>query len=336
MEKRTTSEKTVCRLSIAAALALVVGGIFLCGYLLGKLPDQWGMEVWKFLLYQVAGLLPIVAGGVWLTKLYRNGRRREGCSGTSGAVVFGIILVAVGTLLFIFSTGMVLPQWRHILISWQMLVVLAGVVQLCKAEASSGIILLSVGTFFLIPRIDAVFPGTLAVPADFKAAYWPILLVISGLAVIVGMALQRSGKGRTTGSCGSACRSRHPHSRSGMVAGQGVSAPDGTINYNYIFSGAEQVFLEPVFRGGSIRTVFGGMELDLRHTALPEGTTYLRVDALFGGVEVKAPADWNIVMESHSVFGGVGDERHAYKSPEQDGRQLVIVANCAFGGCSVE
>lgn len=335
MESTTTRGKTGCRLSIVASLALLLGGIGLGFYFLDLLSMQWGVEIWKFLLYEVAALLPIIAGGAWLTRLYRRGRNRERRSGMWGAVVFGVILVVAGVLLFIFSSGIVMPDWKRALLSWQMLLAVIGIIQLCKADAASGITFLAVGTFFLIPRIDSVLPGVIAVGPDFVSSYWPILIIIFGAALILGMAVKRSAynNGRQVCSC-----DRHRHGgldEAETVNGEAADS-DGTISYDYVFSGSEQVFLEPVFRGGSIRAVFGGMELDLRHTSLPEGTTVLRVDAVFGGVGIKAPQDWNIVIESHSILGGVQDERRAYKSPEQDGRKLVIAANCAFGGCSIE
>jgi predicted membrane protein len=96
----------------------------------------------------------------------------------------------------------------------------------------------------------------------------------------------------------------------------------------------EQVILDPVFKGGMIETVFGGMELDLRRTSLPEGETYLYVKAVFGGVEIKAPEDWLIEIRSEAVLGGVTDDR--IKSQNMDHtRKLIIVANAVFGGVTV-
>ena len=51
--------------------------------------------------------------------------------------------------------------------------------------------------------------------------------------------------------------------------------PEGWIIKNVVFGGTESVFLDPVFRGGDIDVVFGGIVIDLRNTTLPETTVYL-------------------------------------------------------------
>lgn len=333
MENTTARGRALCRLSIGASLIFILGGMGLCAYFFGMLSAQRGVEVWKFIFYEVLALLPIVGGGIWLAGLYRR-RSRDRRGGMWGVVLFGAVLVAAGIVLFIFSSGMVMAEWKRVIVSWQMLLVVIGVIQLCKADAASGITFLAVGTFFLIPRIDSALPGVIDVSPDFVSSYWPVLIMIFGVSLILGIVVRRHGSGerRHNCTCGSGEKGRQ-----GDEYQAEPGNPDGTVCYSYFFSGSEQVFLEPVFRGGSIRAVFGGMELDLRHTSLPEGSVFLRVDAVFGGVEIKVPDDWNIVLESHSIFGGVQDERGPYKLSERDGgRKLVIVANCVFGGCSIE
>jgi predicted membrane protein len=97
----------------------------------------------------------------------------------------------------------------------------------------------------------------------------------------------------------------------------------------------EQVILDPEFKGGYIETVFGGMDLDLRRTSLPEGETFLNIKAVFGGVEIKAPAEWFIEIRTNSSFGGVSDER--YKSQNIDfSKKLIITGEAVFGGITIE
>ena len=43
------------------------------------------------------------------------------------------------------------------------------------------------------------------------------------------------------------------------------------------------------FKGGTVQAIFGGIELDLRKTHLPEGETMLHIEAIFGGVELFVP-----------------------------------------------
>ena len=337
MEVMEKTNKTTCRLSVFAAAILVLAGIGLTGYFMSLLPSMSSLPVWQFVLYAVLGILPICIGGAWLTILYRRRLRTSGKNGAMHGIIFGLLLVTVGVLLFCFSAGLIMPQWKGIILSWQKLLIVLGIIEMCKLHGVAGLTLFSVGTFFLIPKIGYKFPYALDIVPDFTARYWPILIVIFGIALILGL-IFRNTKLAQNGQCRND-RHSHPkrsrHIRPEDVV-QDVSSTDGTINYNLVFTGYEQVFLEPVFRGGKISVSFAGMELDLRKTSLPEGVTYLTVDATFGGVEIKAPDDWNIEIESHSVFGGFRDDRRKYRDAVQQDRRLVIIANCTFGGGNVE
>lgn len=347
MEKMETNNKTVCRLSISAAVLLIFGGVFLCGYLLRQLPTSYGLTIGLFILWEAVAIAPIIIGGAWLRNLYRKRNTNSWRKGTIGGIVFGGLLVITGLLLFAFNSGTVMPEWKPVTISWQMLLITLGIINLWRPGITSGMILISVGTFFIIPRIGEMFPDVMDINPDFIVNYWPILIAIAGVSVILGLIL-RYDKINNNGynHRGRRCNCHRDYRKteytkstaSANVSGfaETAAGSDGKVNFSLVFSGSEHIFFEPVFRGGNISAVFGGMSLDLRRTTLPEGVTYLKVESIFGGVEIKAPEEWNIEIQSHSVFGGFSDSRTYYKENDNDNRKLVIIAECVFGGGEVE
>ena len=77
------------------------------------------------------------------------------------------------------------------------------------------------------------------------------------------------------------------------------------------------------------------MELDLRRTSLAEGDTFLYVKAVFGGVEITAPDNWDIEIHSKGFVGGVSDSR--VKNIEKDHtKKLIIIAQSTFGGIEIK
>jgi hypothetical protein len=107
----------------------------------------------------------------------------------------------------------------------------------------------------------------------------------------------------------------------------------GKVEYNFVFAGTEQVFLEPEFKGGEINVVFGGMSLDLRNTHLPEGkTTYLEINAVFGGVKILAPSTWDIELKGDAILGGFKDKRRKIVSNDSNAGHLIIKADCICSG----
>ena len=87
------------------------------------------------------------------------------------------------------------------------------------------------------------------------------------------------------------------------------------------------------FRGGSVTTMFGGGELDLRNATLAPGGATIRINALFGGGNLVVPAGWNI--ESKLVgIGGVGDARPKVERPD-DAPTLRLEGTAIFGGWGI-
>ncbi|MDR2915624.1 MAG: cell wall-active antibiotics response protein, partial [Tannerella sp.] len=158
-----------------------------------------------------------------------------------------------------------------------------------------------------------------------------VLIVVCGILILLG-AIIRPGRFRS-----GRFRKGHHHKgnwKENYTPGENENS-DGKINYQFVFSGTEQVILDPVFKGGRIDVTFGGMELDLRRTSLAEGDTFLSINTTFGGVEITAPDNWDIEIQAKSTIGGVTDSRD--KNTEKDRtRKLIIIATCTLGGIEIK
>lgn len=87
------------------------------------------------------------------------------------------------------------------------------------------------------------------------------------------------------------------------------------------------------FRGGSVTTMFGGGELDLRNATLAPGGATIRINALFGGGNLVVPDGWNV--ESKLVgIGGVGDGRPKVERTA-DAPTLRLEGTAIFGGWGI-
>ncbi len=223
-------------------------------------------------------------------------------------VVFGIIVVIVGALLMASNFGYLPYHLRNIFFSWQMLLIAFGLVNLVSSESkTTGLILISVGSFFLLPDLfDFSF--------NFIRLFWPLLLIVVGLSLI----LNKSYHG---------CWRRQ---RKDKVSEAGV------IDEFNVFSGSKRRFANEVFKGGEISNVFGGSELDLTQAILGDGETVLNIQYVFGGGTLIVPADWNVRIEVVSIFGGFSDERRIIKQSTDSSKVLVLKGNCVFGGGEIK
>jgi len=236
----------------------------------------------------------------------------------SKGILFGLLLVIAGVLFLSFNFNWINPVWRPILFSWPMILIVIGVVGFTKNNLLMSLFWLVLGLFFLLPRIAAAFPGSFTgIDGDFAQTYWPLLLILLGLCFIFRIILGRNMK----------CDGKH-HYHSDSVKGV-----NGTIDKRVVFGGSESIFLDPVFNGGTISAIFGGVVLDLRKTALPEGETCLDIDAIFGGVELFIPGDWVVETRLQTIMGGVEDKR-LISHPDHT-RKLVLRGDLMFGGCEI-
>lgn len=87
------------------------------------------------------------------------------------------------------------------------------------------------------------------------------------------------------------------------------------------------------FRGGSVTTMFGGGELDLRDATLDPAGATLQIKTLFGGGNLVVPEAWNIETKLSGI-GGVGDGRaKVERSP--DAPTLRLEGTNWFGGWGI-
>lgn len=241
----------------------------------------------------------------------------------NSALVIGLILVIVGSVIVLFNLDMISWKIKNLLISWQMLLIVIGLFQLNKKNVMPGVIILLIGVFFMIPKLNALYPNIFPFIPNFSAIFWPLILVIAGI-IIISKSVFNQDKNREYSHEGH--RKQRPYRN---------EQSDGTINENYIFSGSDQIFLDPVFKGGKIQAIFGGMTLDLRRTTLPEGVSVLKIEAIFGGVDIIVPESWDVKVVQNSFLGGFSDKRHGAILLEEN-KKLIIEATCVFGGGEVK
>jgi predicted membrane protein len=271
---------------------------------------------------------------------YRNHLRNK--------LIFGGLVIAVGIVLFGLNFGCIPQTLKPILFSWQMLIILLGIVELFCTRFFKGIILLLVGGFFLIPNFYRAFPEYCTwASEDFVQIYWPLLLIAGGIILIVYWLLPEKYKRNHHWHHWHHFRGdrRHQwyysydysHDNNGCKSdyrdnGKG----EKRMNKNVIFASCDEIYLDEVFNGGEINVVFGNVELDLRRTTLPEGETHLEINDVFGSVELCLPSTWNIEIHLDNVGASSNDSRHINSGNIDKTRKLVITGSVVFGCCEIK
>ncbi len=324
-----TRNGAACIASIIAASLLILGGLALLVYYLTAADGMFSIPVWQFSLYALSPVVPVVAGGMWINTMYRRGKTGAR-QWVGGGLALGLMLILVGVFMLGFATDSINMAWRPVFISWQMLVIVIGVFEMCKRRGhiAGGLVAIMAGYFFLIPRIARIFPGLIELPDNFISIYWPALFIAGGAAIIIGMITRP--KWLKTGS------PNRCFGESGRKSDYTSEDKSGMVKYDLIFGGTDQVFLDPEFNGGEINVIFGGVKLDLRNTKLPSHDVFLKISTIFGGVEILAPNDWDIELKSGALFGGFVDNRRKVVSHDENRGRLIMNTSCVFGGGEIK
>ena len=206
----------------------------------------------------------------------------------------GIILVLIGCAFLFRNLGWIPDITRHIF-SWPNILLLIGVGFLLSGKPKPALVLILIGAFFWTQRFWH-FDMSL---------FWPAILIVLGIMFLL--------------------RNRESVNKS--------NATDANkIDDAVIFSGSKKDFSSQAFEGGKISTMFGGTELDLREAKPVEGAT-LDLFIMFGGAELRIPANWNVVIEASPIFGGISDERDKVT---KDGPTIRIKGTVLFGGVEIK
>jgi hypothetical protein len=213
-----------------------------------------------------------------------------------GRLFFGLLIVAVGTVLLLDNAG-VLDAGEIFGTWWPAVLVLAGILTFAANPRHwpVALIITGIGVAFLLSNLDIVDIGNIVIPAA---------IILVGLLVIFGRGL-----------------------------GSRTEAGDRVNSFN-VFSGSEIASHSKQFQGGSISAVFGGAEVDLRDT-VPAPDAALDVFAAFGGVEVTVPEGWNVVTRGLPLFGGI-DNATAKEAVPADAPTLAVNATVLFGGLEIK
>lgn len=100
-----------------------------------------------------------------------------------------------------------------------------------------------------------------------------------------------------------------------------------------VFSGQEISVENEEFKGKNLCAVFGAIDLDIRKAKI-KGDVVINASAIFGGIEIIAPEDVNIVIKSSSVFGGAKNNK---KVDNKDKKYSIYInASCIFGGVDIK
>ena len=127
--------------------------------------------------------------------------------------------------------------------------------------------------------------------------YWPVILIIVGLGLLLGYQRKRR----------SANADKSPKS-SGDVSFSRTTNEDN-VDISCTLGEAKERVESQNFRGGTVNITMGNVGLDLRDAVVANRPATLDVNLTMGGLVVRVPTDWVVNMENVITMGEAEDKR---------------------------
>lgn len=232
-----------------------------------------------------------------------------------GQFLLGAILLIVGGLSLL-SRLRILPNVREVLQDgWPVILIVIGLILGTRSRfhnpASFILILVGVANLF---RPFEVMNGVMS-----NQLAWPILLVFFGLFFIFR-------------------KKKHQHNFRNQ---EQIISADSSLDIDMIFGGKTEFVTSKDFTGGSIKTLFSGLELNLIQADFKkELPIVIHINAFASGLELIVPPQWQVRNEIKTIMGSVEDKRGfappASEFLKKTENLLVLRGSCTMSAIEIK
>jgi len=269
----------------------------------------------------------------------------------AGRFVAGAILIVLGVLFLLDNLDVL--NAREVLRFWPLILIALGLTRLLAPrrpeDLTGAVVLLFLGGVFLL--------RTLHVPWFRLRSVWPLLLVLIG-----GMIIWQGLRGRSSAAAAAAPpppgllpdpapESPKPpepgpseRAAQGALAGlvatrglrAGAEARDSVLSEFALMGGGELVVHSQDFRGGEVTAIMGGFEIDLRGAAIAGDSATIEIFTLFGGIELKVPQEWYVVLQGTPILGMFANTAKPRPESSAPRKTLILKGAAIMGGVEVK
>lgn len=211
-------------------------------------------------------------------------------------VLWGIIFITVGICYAGDTFNLFFRGW------WTLFIIIPCLISIVENGFNTGnIIGLTIGVLFLVSS-QGIINSRIA-----EKLIFPAILILIGIKIIF-----RDSFNKTIGKSINMNISR-----------------EGRLEYTSILGSQKEIYPNEQFKGASILTVFGGIELNLENAIINEDII-VNSTVIFGGVDIIVPNNVNVRISSVPIFGGAANK--ARPCMNANAPTIYINATCIFGG----
>ncbi|MEN8223598.1 MAG: DUF5668 domain-containing protein [Acidobacteriota bacterium] len=227
----------------------------------------------------------------------------------SGKIIAGILIIAAGIVLLMGTLGYDLDI--DLFDFWPLILIAIGVKIMASHHDSKdilwGFFLMTIGVLLQLNKLDYI-------DINFHDI-WPLILIYIGIQIMIS---------------GGRHRSRTGHHRAGL---KNEDVAGDMINVSAILGGGEYHYSNKKLKGGKISAIMGGCEIDLRESDFEGEELIINTFALMGGIEMRIPQSWDVVLEGTPILGGMSDQTRTLNGSK---KKLIVTGEAIMGGVEIK
>ena len=232
--------------------------------------------------------------------------KAEGGLRITPQLVLGVLVVLAGVVLTLDNFGFIYAEdyFRF----WPVSLIVVGYLKLTQSQSGPmrllSAALMLVGFLWTLDNLEVI---------DFSPEnLWPLGIVILG-TVLVWQALSRGRR-----------RDDPDGQRHSSLAGVAV------------MGGFKRSINSSDFKGGELTAFMGGCEVDLSRASIASGEAVIDIFVMWGGIEMRVPEDWTVIIQAFPLMGGVVDNTRAPREEESRPKRLIIKGLVMMGGIELK
>jgi len=247
-----------------------------------------------------------------------------------GRVLAGLLLLAIGCVLFIKQTGFPMPDW---LFTWQMLLIVVGLfVGIRHSFRGIGwILMLLIGGINLFDDIQPQY--------SLRNYMIPIILMALGLFFFLrphrinrpGRQHWQGGPWNEPNPPGQSFEEFRPEQQMPQKI---KSADLRYLDSVSVMGSVRKVIVTKDFKGGEAVAFLGGTEIDMRQADI-NGHVVLEVTQILGGTKLIIPSHWEVKSEMVAFLGGIEDKRELQPGSNNPDKVLILKGTSILGGIDI-
>lgn len=262
-------------------------------------------------------------------------------------IILGVLVIGLGLVFLLDNLGLI--SVRYTFRFWPTLLIIFGLLKIAQSRTRSGYVL---GGVMVLLGVTWTFRAMGLFYISWNML-WPLVIIGIGIAVVTKSlpgARQRQRRRHFTETesvrpvppvppAASAMggvsldkdepASSHAHHAPGAPGAE--RDDDSIIEVSAILGGFVRRVSSQRFRGGDINVIMAGCEIDLRQASI-EGEAVLNVFALCGGITIKVPPDWSVILQGTPILGGF--EEKTIVPPHQH-KRLYVSGYAIMGGLEI-